>query len=231
MSLLLSAPLGDRVVSQADGLTGLPKVGLSYQQASVSPALGSKTLLYSAGAGLRFGYDKRSYYRDGPTLPKASTDIRVSPWDLTGAVVLRDPGTHNAHVLRLSWQRSCEDGPSKNRCPIDATGDFGFADCVTGKFGAPKARNAGVLSYQYRYQTDAFAVSPTLTTNTRSRVTEVGLPLYLVRNADDDKRPFYAGIRADWTSKCKASITGTTRNTWFFGVFVGTSFSLFSRAE
>ena len=67
--------------------------------------------------------------------------------------------------------------------------------------------------------------------NTRSEVTEIGLPLYLVRSADDDKRPFNAGIRADWISKGKESITGSTKNTWSFGVFVGTAFSLFSRND
>ena len=231
VSLSFTAPLGDRVFSYVDGMTGLPKVGLGYQRASVSKALKDRELLYTTGAALQFGYDKRSYYKDGPAFPKGSTDIRVSPWDLSGAVVLHDPSTNNAHVLRMSWQHTFEDGPSKNRCPVDTTGDAGFVDCITGKFGAPKARNAGLLRYQYRYQTDAFAVSPTLSYNTRSRVTEVGLPLYLVRDADDDKRPFNAGIRADWTSKGKAAITGTTKNTWSFGVFVGTSFSLFSRAE
>lgn len=231
VSLSFSAPFGDRVLSYADGLTGLPKVGIGYQLASVSKAFGSESLLYSAAAGLKFGYDKRAYYEDGPTVPKAATDVRVSPWELSGAMVLHDASTSNSHVLRAAWQRTFEDGPTKNRCPSGTEADVRFVDCITGAFGAPNAREAGLFVYQYRYQTDAFAISPTLSYNTRSKVTEFGLPLYLVRSEDDDKRPFNAGIRADWISKGKESITGSTKNTWSFGVFVGTAFSLFSRNE
>lgn len=231
VTLSFSAPIGDRVVSYADGLTGLPKVGIGYQMASVSRAFDSDSLLYAAAAGLRFGYDRRSYYADGPTFPKSATDVRVSPWELSSAVVLHDANTSNAHLIRASWQRTFEDGPTRNRCPAGSTSDISFVDCITGTIGAPKARQAGVLTYQYRYQTEGFAISPTVTYNTRSKVTEIGLPLYLVRSADDEKRPFNAGIRADWISKGKESITGSTKNTWSFGVFVGTSFSLFSRDE
>ena len=231
VSLSFSAPFGDRVLSYADGLTGLPKVGIGYQLASVSKAFDSDSLLYSAAAGLKFGYDKRSYYEDSPTFPKAPTDVRVSPWELSGAVVLHDAGTSNAHVLRAAWQRTFEDGPTKNRCPAGSAADVRFVDCITGNFGVPKAQQAGLVVYQYRYQTESFAISPTVSYNTRSEVTEIGLPLYLVRSADDDKRPFNAGIRADWISKGKESITGSTKNTWSFGVFVGTAFSLFSRND
>lgn len=231
VTLTFSAPLSERVFSYADGLTGLPKAGISYQTAGIGKLFGKESALFSTAWGLRFGYDKRSYYEDTAILQKQTTNVRVSPWDVSFAAVAHDPNTSNAHVLRLAWQRVFEDGPSKNRCPSGSTGDILFVDCITGKFGAPKAQNAGVLSYQYRYQMDSFAISPTVTYNTRSEVTELGLPLYLVRSADNDKRPFNAGIRADWTSKGKEAITGSTKNTWSFGVFVGTSFSLFSRDE
>ena len=235
VTLLFSAPLADkgqsRVFSYADGQTGVPKVGLSYVVVDARPLKGTDTGLFSLSTGLRFGTQTRSYYEDGPTFPKAASSVRVSPWSLSVAAVGHDPSTRNAHLIRASWQRAFKDGPSKNRCPVDRNGDMQFVDCITGTFGAPKGRNEGVLSYQFRYQSEDFAVSPTLTHNTWSRVTELGMPLYLVRSADDDKRPFNAGIRADWTSKGKESISGNTQNQWSFGVFFGADFSLFSRAD
>ena len=51
-----------------------------------------------------------------------------------------------------------------------------------------------------------------------------------VRNSDDE-RPFNVGIRADWIGKGKESISGNIKNQWSFGVFFGTDFSLFSRAD
>lgn len=232
VSLLFSAPLSDQVFSHADGLTSLPKVGISYRKGGVGKLFGSETYLQSWAFGLRLGYDKRIYYDDGPILPKASTAVRVSPWDVSLAFIGMDASTErpNSHVLRAAWQRTFKEGATKSKCPT-SSGDLLVVECITGAFGAPKALDAAVLSYQFRFARDGFAVSPTLTYNTRSTVTEISLPWYFIRDMDDDKRPFNAGIRADWTSKGKPSITGTPRHSWSFGVFVGTSFSLFSRAE
>ena len=184
VTLLFSAPLADqgasRVFSYADGLTGVPKVGLSYVFADTRPLPWTDTGLFSMSTGLRFGTQTRSYGEDGPTFPKAASSVRVSPWSLSVAAIGHDPSTRNAHLIRASWQRAFKDGPSKNRCPVDRNG---------------------------------------------------GMPLYLVRSADNDKRPFNAGIRADRTSKGKESISGNTKNQWSFGVFFGADFSQFSRVD
>jgi len=237
VTLLLSAPLtgstSSKVFSYADGLTGIPKMGLSYLLLDARPLLGTQTGLFSLSTGFRFGSETRSYYEDRPAFPKSASSIRVWPWSASVAAVGHDPDTRRAHVLRASWQRAFENGPTKNRCPVDRTGDVLFVDCITGSFGAPKAQNDGVLSYQYRYrnESESFAASPSLTYNTRSRVTEFGLPIFLWHSEEAGKRSFNTGIRFDWTSKGKESISGNTKNEWSFGIFVGTPFTLFGRAE
>ena len=237
VTLLFSAPLtgsaSSKVFNFADGLTGIPKVGLSYLLLDARPLLGTQTGLFSLSTGFRLGSETRSYYTDGPAFPKSASSVRVWPASVSVAAVGHDPSTRRAHVLRASWQHAFEDGPAKNRCPVDRTGDVLYVDCITGSFGAPEAQNEGVLSYQYRYQNEreSFAASPSLTHNTRTRVTEFGLPIFLWHSEEAGKRSFNTGIRLDWTSKGKESITGRTKNEWSFGIFVGAPFTLFGRAD
>lgn len=236
-SVLFSAPLsGSRpsnVFNYADGLIGLPKVGLSYALMDARPVSDKGTWLVSFTTGLRVGYETRNYYATGPAFPQSDSSVRLLPWTASVAGVGHDVGTRRAHVLRASWQRIYKDGPVKNRCPVDRTGDVLFVDCITGNFGAPTARNEGVLSYQYRYRNEAesFAASPTLTHNTRTRVTEFGLPIYLWHGEEEGKATFNTGIRIDWVGKGKEAISGNTRNKWSFGIFVGAPFSLLSRTD
>lgn len=236
-SVLFSAPLtGSRpsnVFNYADGLIGLPKLGLSYAMLDAKPVSDKGNWLVSFTTGLRVGYETRNYYAAGPAFPQAESSVRLSPWSLSGAVVWHDVGTRRAHLVRTSWQRVYKDGPVKNRCPVDRTGDVLFVDCITGNFGAPKARDEAVLAYQYRYRNDGetFAASPTLTYNTRTKVTEFGLPIFLWHGEEEKKTTFNTGIRIDWVGKGKPAISGNTKDKWSFGIFVGAPFSLLSRTE
>jgi hypothetical protein len=58
-------------------------------------------------------------------------------------------------------------------------------------------------------------------------VTTLASPIYLVRSADDEKRPLNAGIQLSWSSKGRTSITDRTEGLWSWGVFVGAPFRLF----
>lgn len=224
-SVPLSGSDNTDVFGSADGLANGRKFSIAWNMVGWR---GGTNVLYAISTEVGFGSKDFSYYEDNRTAFTAGKQSRtVYPWELAATVALHVPGTKNAHVLRASGQRAFEPGPTKTRCPDGQASDVGFVECIVGPFGAPAAQRALLMSYQYRFQVDKFGLAPSLSYNTRSEVVSLAVPLYKFNSADDAKVLLNGGLRFEWNSKGKESITGNTRSTWAWGVFVGAPFKLF----
>ena len=232
VSLTVSAPLtegqGD-LFGSADGLANSRSFTFAWQAARLpGRLLGTANWLWAASLEIGWGYETRSYYEDGPmAFSKGSVDKTVLPWKWGTAMAFHEVGSRNAHLVTVQAQRTHDLSPAEIRCPAGPNGDLMFVSCVQSAFGPPKRHSAAVLGYEYRFKGADFALSPSITFNTRSRVTTLGLPIYLVRSAEDEKRPLNAGIRLAWSSKGRTSITDRTDSLWTWGIFVGAPFKLF----
>lgn len=233
-ALRISSPLGDdgegQPIRYARSGVNQPSFGLSYDWGG-GKFLGKKSLLRSFSLGANVSYTDETYRSAdlGADLTDKATKTRYWPTNVYLAGVVHDTTTSNAHLLRLAYQRQYEAKTKTIRCPAGGTGSLAV-NCVSASFGAPSLSEEGVVTYEYRYKGSDFAFSPSVTHNWVNRVTEVGMPIYLVKSADDDKRPLTGGLRIDWRSKPK-NAAPTDKNEWSIGVFVGAAFSLFSRAE
>ncbi len=232
VSAKVSTPLTEGktdLFGSADGLANSRSVSLAWQAGGLrGKVLATDNWLWATSLQLGSGYQTREYYEDGPTaFTKGITSQTVQPSEIGAAFALHEAGGRNAHLLTIKGQRTHELKPAEIRCPVDKSADLAFVSCVNGSFGPPTAERALVLGYEYRFKGTDFALSPSVAYNTRSHVTTFGLPLYLVRSADDDKRPLNAGFRLERSSKGKTSITGKTESNWSWGVFVGAPFKLF----
>lgn len=233
-ALRISSPLGEdgqgQPIRYARSGVNQPSFGLSYDWGG-GKFFGAKSLLRSFSLGANVSYSDETYRSDDldADLSADATKKRYWPSNVYLAGVVHDTTTKNAHLLRLAYQRQYEAKAKTIRCPAGGT-DGLAVKCITASFGAPSLSEEGVVTYEYRYKGSDFAFSPSVTHNWVNRVTEVGMPIYLVKSADDDKRPLTGGLRIDWRSKPKHAAP-TDKNEWSIGVFVGGAFSLFSRAE
>lgn len=235
VTLKASTPLGDgnytELFGSADGLDNGRRLALAWDAEGFRGRLfGTQSMLWAGSLEVGWGYQDLAYYPDSAAaFSDGKLSKRVLPWELAGSVALHETGNTRAHLLSFKRQRTYESAQARIRCPAGAAdGSLGYVDCITGAVGEPTGRRAWVLGYQLRYKGSDFAVSPSLAYNARTEVVSLGLPLYLVKSADDPKRPLNAGIRLDWSSRGDPAITGRDRSAWTWGVFVGAPFALFS---
>jgi hypothetical protein len=235
VTMKASSPLGDGAYTElfgsADGLDNGRRLALAWDAEGFRGRfLGSEKVLWAGGLELGWGYQDLAYYGDGVSaFADGKQSKRVLPWELAGSLAVHETGNARAHLLSFKRQRTYESARARIRCPTGvADGSLDYVDCITGPVGEPTGRRAWVLGYELRYKGSDFALSPSLAYNTRTEVASVGLPLYLVKSADDPKRPLNAGVRLDWSSRGDPSITGRERSAWTWGVFVGAPFSLLS---
>jgi hypothetical protein len=225
--LVISTPLADgekrtNLYSRADGLAGTAQVTFTadlYKGKTSGPQLTMLSL------GITGGREKRAFIADGTAPEEKTAHVHPMGFTLVGALFDLESGNKNTHVIKLSRQRTFDDGEGVIRCPVPSVG-APFVDCLQGTLGAPKPVNASVASYQYRAQARNYAAAPSLSYNSRSKVAEVDVPVYLVRSADDKERPFNAGISLGWASKGKFAITGRPNDEWRLGVFFGAPFAV-----
>ncbi len=227
LSAVVSTPLGDsstkaKLYDRADGLAGTAQVTLGADTYQLKP---STDYLAHLGAGVTIGYDTRTYLVDG-VAPREETS-RVHPLGLTLSAAWFNVkgGNRDSHFAKASWQRTYKDGKNANRCPVPAASAV-FVDCLTGPVGAPTPASAGVFSYQYRSIWAMVALAPQISFNTRSRVIDLDLPIYLVRDETQKERPFTAGVSLGWVSKGKTELTDRTSGKGNIGVFIGAPLSL-----
>jgi len=232
LSLIVSAPLADgqgELFGSADGLATSRSFTFAWQAAGLrGRLLGTQQWLWATSLEFGWGYETRSYYEDGPlSLGQQALDKTVLPWKLGASFAFHQAGGRNAHLVRIQAQRTHDLKPAEIRCPAGDNPDQLFITCVAASFGPPQRQTAAVLGYEYRLKGSNFAWSPSIAFNTHSRVTTLASPIYLVRSADDEKRPLNAGIQLSWSSKGRTSITDRTEGLWSWGVFVGAPFRLF----
>jgi hypothetical protein len=225
-SLVISTPLGDKkqvsLYDRADGLAGTAQATLATEFGNVKWPGAVLTLF---GAGFTFGREERTYLVDGAAPREEKVSVHPLAFKLTSASYSLGEGHRNTHVFALEWQRTHEDGDKAIRCPVPGAGAT-FLDCLQGTVGAPKRTESGLISYQYRKIWERYAAAPQISFNTRSRVVDLDVPLYLVRSADDKERPFNAGVSLGWASKGKTAVTDRTSSQFRVGVFIGAPFSL-----
>lgn len=231
LTATVTTPLGDedqvKLYDRADGLAG--KTQLAIGLGSLRLARLDRLFLFNGGVSA--AREKRFYLLE--VGPPAEETVTVHPmgFNLSAAWFNPEGRNQNTHVAKLSWQRTYKNKSDDEvtRCEVPAAG-AAFAKCLQGVVGPPQRETSWVLSYQWRAKLSKGAMAPQIAYNTRSRVVDVEIPLYLVRSLEEDKekgeRPFNAGISLGWVSKGKTEITERTGGQTRFSVFIGAPFSL-----
>lgn len=186
--------------------------------------------LHQSGVSLTVAHRRMDYY-ELAALDKAVTRTLV-PWSLSvfsawsplsNVKEEGEPGARaNSHYVKLSLQRAPKAADPNITCPVVAPdGSFkpqNVVVCTQGSIGAPKLESSRLFQYEYRYKADKGAdFSVSLKHNDVSHITNVDVPIYLLKATDDAKSPIHAGVNFGWSSKGGAS----------FGIFLGAPLSLY----
>lgn len=229
-SLILSTPAAKQgrssLIDSVDGLASAATLELGH---TFVKGIGLKDDVFSGfralGVSATVGQDRREYRElqdlSGVTELSKLPDLRsrnTVPWALSvyGSLAAAD-GTF-LHLFKASAQRSYKDQDETIACPVPIPGDDARFSCVSARFGAPKAETARVFSYEARWKWKDGALSAKVSYNDKRHVTELEVPIYLIRSADDKKGgSFNGGINLGWSSKTGGQV----------GLFVDAPFSMF----
>lgn len=229
-SLILSTPAAKQgrssLIDSVDGLASAATLELGH---TFVKGIGLKDDVFSGfralGVSATVGQDRREYRElqdlSGVTELSKLPDLRsrnTVPWGLSvyGSLAAAD-GTF-LHLFKASAQRSYKDQDESIACPVPIPGDGARFNCVSARFGAPRAETARVFSYEARWKWKDGALSARISHNDKRHVTELEVPIYLIRSADDKKGgSFNGGINLGWSSKTGGQV----------GLFVDAPFSMF----
>jgi len=239
-SLTLSTPAAEAgnssLYKSADGFSNASKLELAqsfFRGSGLRSGNDRLSFLHQSGLSLSVGHQRLSYVETGK-LEQESTRTLV-PWGLSvfsavsplSSLDHQDGSRPNAWYGKLSWQRQVEAGDTTITCPV-AVNDGNLkvrntVNCSTGPFGAPKLVSAWQYQLEYRVKNKdgpdfSLALKHNVKTNGSKAVTNIDVPIYLLKTSDDAKSPIHAGLNLGWSSK-----GGTS-----FGIFLGAPLSLYA---
>lgn len=172
----------------------------------------------SWGVNASIGKADYSYFDVG-TIDKSSNS--ETPWSIGGYFNFLKPGEYTL-TIDLEYQKAYEAQSNTTLCPNIPDGNNLFT-CVTGAAGPPVEKTNKNLSLTWRKPLNlgkdnwSLAISPKLTHDFEDDETSFSLPVYFLKNKPTEVGDLTGGIRADWES---------TKDEWYFGIFVGSTFSL-----
>jgi len=197
-----------------DGLAKSTTVQFVTSAWKVQP---SKAVIAQIVGAVKLGHERFSYLDSGKSNEEAT--VTRMPWSVSAASALWDLDSKRpwVHVLKAGWQRAYTEADKEIRCPVRVEGFDLLARCTQARFQAPSRNGQALVSYEARIKFPDFSIAPSVVHNLRTSVTDVNLPIYLIKSSDvEGKSPFNGGLNLGWNST-----SGVT-----FGVFVGAAFSL-----
>lgn len=226
LSLIGTTPTGDgqrtELWNSADKLTGKTRLDVVFQNTNPAFHLGSRNYVNDLAFGVSVARSEHSYLlpTDKPTELKP-VDQTYSDYGLGVKWAFLQTFEKRKGLLILSlnrqWAHTASEEEASIRCPIDPQATVaGLATCTQGILGAPTRKATWLWGLDYRYS-GKFDIGLNLK-RSNDHKTSVDVPIYLVRNKDDEENgmPFSGGISLGWK-------TGASGLRW--GVFVSAPLS------